>query len=91
MSVGILTPFDDLVRRRDGKGGGGGGGVSRRDVFSPLSMAPFQSSTHNPSPCCPHDREEREREEREVSVFNLEGSQMREILYAIWVTVCLTG
>lgn len=65
MSVGILTPFDDLVRRRDKKGGGGGGGgASGGDVVSPLSMTPFQSFTHNPSPCCPHDGEERERRKR---------------------------
>lgn len=57
MSVGILTPFDDLVRRRVGKGGSGASG---EDVFSPLSMAPFQSCTHNPSPRCPHDGEESE-------------------------------
>lgn len=36
MSVGILTPFDDLVRSED-RGG---------DVFSSPSMTPFQSSSH---------------------------------------------
>lgn len=49
----------------------------------------FNPPLTHPSPCSPHDEEERK--EREVSVFNLEGSRMREILYGIWVTVCLTG
>lgn len=78
MSAGILTSFDDLVRRREGGA-----------VFSPLSMTPFQSSTH--AFLCLYSPWQREREEKELSVFNLEGSQMCEILYAIWVRVCLTG
>lgn len=78
MSSGILTSFDDLVRRR-------GGG----DVFSPLSMTPFQSSTH--AFLCLYSPWQREREEKEFSVLNLEGSHLCEILYAIWVRVCLPG
>lgn len=48
MSAGILTPFDDLVRREDGGGGG--------DAHSPPSMTPFQSL-----PCSPHDGEKRKK------------------------------
>lgn len=54
MSAGILTPFDDLVRREDG-GKGGGGDVRALSLSlsvsrSPPSMTPFQSS-----PCSPCD------------------------------------
>lgn len=37
MSAGILTPFDDLVRREDGGRGGGGGDV--RSLALSLSLA----------------------------------------------------
>lgn len=91
MSVGILTPFDDLVRRGDR-----GGGAEEKMCSLLCPQHHFNPPLTHPLLCSPHDREESMREKKkkkkgEVSVFNLEGSQMREILYAIWVTVCLTG